>query len=388
MKGDGMKNPFKLIMEKLRERPKNLIRWREFGAQVIRYGFFGKDINKSAIVRSCIRPICEQTAKARPVVPADPQLERLLTYRPNPFMTGRDLLYKMRAQYETLNTAFLFMTFDAGRKLTGLYPVNYQSFEALEDEAGNVYIFFRTTRGSFYASWDDVVVLRRDYNTSDISGDDNEPLLETLDVIHVSNESIANAIKSTANLRGIIKSSKTMVAPEDVKRMKDQFVADYMDPATGDGIGALDASMEFIPTKLEPTTASFTQMKELRENVYRYFGVSEDIVESTATPEEMQSFYELKVEPFLIALSDELTRKIYTEREIAWGNRIIFNTSTAQFMSTADKLQLKDFIDRGALTPNEWREVMGWGPVEGGDTPVRRLDTAPIETEETENGNE
>jgi hypothetical protein len=35
-------------------------------------------------------------------------------------------------------------------------------------------------------------------------------------------------------------------------------------------------------------------------------------------------------------------------------------------------------VDRGALTPNEWRLVLNMGPIEGGDKAVRRLDTAEV----------
>jgi hypothetical protein len=45
-------------------------------------------------------------------------------------------------------------------------------------------------------------------------------------------------------------------------------------------------------------------------------------------------------------------------------------------MST--KLGLQAMVDRGAMTPNEWREVLNLPPVEGGDKPLRRLDTIAI----------
>ena len=44
-----------------------------------------------------------------------------------------------------------------------------------------------------------------------------------------------------------------------------------------------------------------------------------------------------------------------------------------------DKLALKDFIDRGAITPKIWNEIVGLPHVEGGDKPIRRLDTAPVD---------
>ena len=36
-------------------------------------------------------------------------------------------------------------------------------------------------------------------------------------------------------------------------------------------------------------------------------------------------------------------------------------------------------VDRGAMTPNEWRAVMNLSPIECGDKPIRRLDTAVVD---------
>jgi hypothetical protein len=44
----------------------------------------------------------------------------------------------------------------------------------------------------------------------------------------------------------------------------------------------------------------------------------------------------------------------------------------------ATKLNLVQMVDRGALTPNEWREVMNLPPIAGGDEAIRRLDTAVV----------
>ena len=35
-------------------------------------------------------------------------------------------------------------------------------------------------------------------------------------------------------------------------------------------------------------------------------------------------------------------------------------------------------MDRGALTPNEWRETFNLAPVTDGDKPLRRLDTQTV----------
>lgn len=369
-------NIFTKFINNFRSGIKSLSRWKEMGSFTAVFSNFGRNMNKSEIVRSCIRPLAEQTSKASATC-TDKAIERLLKLSPNPFMNGKDFLYKVRTQYELKNTAFILIMRE-NNVITGFYPIPYITFEGLEDEQGDIYIKFYTAKGEYIFLWDDLVVLRKDYNEHDIGGDDNDILLNTLEMINVSNQSISNAIKSTANLRGILKSTKSMLDVNDTKNIRDEFIKNYMDSANEGGVAVLDASMEFTPINMSPTIATWNNQKEFRENVYRYFGVSDEIIMSKATPEQMQVFYEMKIEPFLMALSQELTRKLFSERQLAFGNEVIFQSSTIQFMSMSDKLALKDYIDRGALTPNTWCDIVGLPHVEGGDEPIRRLDTAPV----------
>ena len=77
-------------------------------------------------------------------------------------------------------------------------------------------------------------------------------------------------------------------------------------------------------------------------------------------------------------LSNEFTRKLFTRRERGFGNKIVFEASNLQYASISTKLNLVQMVDRGALTPNEWREALNLHPIEGGDEPIRRLDTAVV----------
>ena len=160
---------------------------------------------------------------------------------------------------------------------------------------------------------------------------------------------------------------------------------DYLSLENSGGIAALDPTMEFIPISMSPVVATFEQMREFRENVYRYFGVNEHIVQGCASDEEMESFYQMRIEPFLVALSLELTRKVFTERELAYGKASIeFTADRLQFASTETKLKYVAMVDRGAMTPNEWRASLNLPPIDGGDMPIRRLDTAAIEADGTQ----
>lgn len=355
-------------------------KWKELGSYNSVFNSFGQDIYKSEIIRSCIRPLAEHTSKAN-VKCTDMRIEKLLNVNPNMYMNGKDFLYKVRTKLEIKNTAFIYIGRDDTGKVCSFYPVPYSYFEAVEYQNGLFikFHFIGNETRELVLPWEDLAVVRKDYNDSDISGDENSPILNMLELINTTNQGIANAVKATANLRGILKSTKAMLAPEDIKAQKEQFVKDYLTLENEGGIASLDATQEFTPIKMEPAMTNYAQMKEFRENVYRYFGVSDSIVMSNYTESQMEAFYEARIEPFLVALSLELTRKIFTKREQGFDNHVIYESNRMQYASNATKLAMVALVDRGALTPNEWRQIFNLAPVEGGDVPIRRLDTAVVD---------
>lgn len=358
-------------------------KWKELGAYSAQFYPFGNDMYKSDLVRSCIRPLAEHTSKANAIC-TDKQIERLLNMSPNMYMNGKDFLYKTRTLLELRNTAFIYIQRDDRGAVKGFYPVPFAMYEGIE-YGGRLYIKFTfdgDAARELVLPWADLAVIRKDYNKHDIGGDDNSPIFSTLELINTTDQGIANAVKATANLRGILKSTKAMLKREDIQRMKEEFVSDYMNLNNEGGIASLDATQEFTPITMSPTVTNAATIKEFREDVYRYFGVNNSIITSDYTEEQMEAFYEARIEPFLVALSTELTRKVFTAREIGFDNSIVYESNRMNYASTKTKLEMVALVDRGALTPNEWRQMFNLPPVDGGDVPIRRLDTAPTDEEE------
>lgn len=354
-------------------------RWRELGAYTAVFSPFGSNIWRSDLVRSCIRAISEHTSKAN-AVSSKPEIAQLLNTKPNMYMNGKDFLTKIRNWLEVKNTAFIYINREPlTAKVLGFYPVPYESFEGIEAE-GELFIKFYFAGNSerqLILPWADLAVMRKDYYSSDIWGDDNGAILEKLDIINTADQGVANAVKSTANLRGILKSTKAMLKREDIKVQQQQFIEDYMNLSNNAGIASLDASMDFQPIKMEPIVADSALVKEYRDDVFRYFGVNDKILMSQYNEDEMEAFYEARIEPFLVALGTELTRKVFTDRELALKNYIIYESNRIGYASNKTKLNMIQLVDRGILTPNELRQVFNLAPYDGGDEFIRRLDTMP-----------
>ena len=355
---------------------KNLVSsmWKEIGSYTASFTMFGKDIYANEVVRACIRTLAEHTSKANVQVmrdgeKGDKKLQRMIQYRPNMYMNGKDFLYKVRTLLEIHNIVFIYIMRDDFGKCIGLYPMPDATYEAV-DVAGELYIKFYFSSGTIMThSWEDLAVLRKDYNSSDIWGDDNTAIITSLELLNTTNEGMANAIKSTANLKGYLKTTKSMLAPEDLKKLKDDFVTDYMNMTNSSGIASLDATQEFKELNLSPQLANYKNVEELRNNIYRYFGINEEVILSKVSGDDWEAFYESRIEPFLLALGLELSYKIFSKTQQALNNEIIFESNRLQYMSMTNKLALVRMVDRKAMTPNEWRQIMNLAPVPWGDEP-------------------
>lgn len=363
-------------------------RWKELGTYKATFSVFGEDIYNSSLVRACVRPLAELSSKAEAKC-LDQDLQRILNERPNLYMNGKDFLQKVRLRLEILNVAFIYIERDRKRgKVIGLYPVPYSFFEALEYNNGLfIKFYFSGNVESLVLPWADLAAVRKDYLKSDISGDDNQCIIQTLELMSTASQGLANSIRSTANLRGILKSTKAMLAPEAIKEQKEAFVNDYLNLENTGGIASLDSTQEFTPITINPATANAAQMKEIREDIYRFFGVNDDIVMANIKKkEQLEGFFDIRIEPFLVALSRELTSKIYGKKADDEHN-IIYQVDQFAFVSLDKKIQLfSTVVLYGGMTIDEWRALFNMPHIEGGDKPVRRLDAAPIDapTEEDE----
>ncbi len=356
---------------------KTYTQFQEIGTYKSYFGSFGNNIYMSDDVRSCIRALSEHTSKANPRC-TDKNVYNLLSLRPNKFMNGKDFLAKTRNLLEIYNTAFIFIDRDQRGHTVALYPIPYQTFEAVQYK-GDLYVQFQFAGigvQKLTVPWADLAVLRKDYLMSDIAGESNAPLLGTLEIQRTLDQGLQNAVKSTSNLRGILKSTKGMLSPEVLKEQKDNFVRDYMNIDNSGGIASLDATQEFKEINIKPTTASAEEQKAYTDRVYRYFGVNEKIIKSNYTESDYDAFYESRIEPFLVALSLELTYKIFTERERAFGNEVWYESNRLQFASAKTKISMVALVDRGLMTPNEYRALFNMSPYDGGDEFVLRLDTS------------
>ena len=291
---------------------------------------------------------------------------RLLAKQPNELQNAYKFYYQIITNLELYNNAFIYMQRDSDLKLTGLYPLNFNEVKLYEYQE-KIFVEFRFGRSKRrFVPYNDCIHLTRFTGNDGIFGATQEPLIKVLDIKHAIDEGLVNAIKTTLAIKGILKTQKSLLKPEDVKQMRDQFVKDFIGNGNKYGIGGLDAGTDFQPVNITPTQASDNSVNKIDEKVLKYFGINEHIVLSNYTEDEWNAFYESVLEPIGLQMSLEFSNKIFTATEKGFGNEILFESNRLQYASNKTKIELVRFASN-IMTINELREVYNLSPIEGGD---------------------
>lgn len=363
------------------------------------YAWNGK-LYQSDIVRACMRPkvkavgklvgkhlreSLDKEGKRRLAVNADARLRYLLE-EPNPYMTGQKLQEKLAAQLVLNNNAFALVIRDDNGLPVELYPIASHSVQAVYLKDGTLCLDFLLDNGRHMRfAYADIIHLRADFCENDLFGTPlAQALLPLMQIVGTTDQGIVKAIQNSSVVRWLLKYTTSM-RPEALDENAKAFAQRFLDVQNGSGVAAVDAKADATQINPQDYVPNAAQMDRTTARIYALFNTNEKIVHSAYNEDEWNAYYEAEIEPIVRELGEEYTRKLFSRRERAAGNRIVFEASNLATASMGTKLGLQAMVDRGALAPNEWRAVLNLAPIDGGDVPIRRLDTAP--TSATEGGN-
>lgn len=349
----------------------------------------------SDIVRACIRPKVKAIGKLigkhirddpNTGIKVNPEAYiRFILQEPNQYMTGQQFQEKMATQLCLNNNAFALIVRDMNGYPEQILPIPCAFAEAVYDKQGELYIKFTYTNGHIATfAYSDIIHLRQDFNEKDLFGTSNAvALTQLMECIGTIDQGIVKAIKNSGIIRWLLQ-FKSSMRPEDVKKQTDDFVKNYLN-IESETFGAAGVDAKADAKQIEPKdyvpNAAITD--RITERIYSFFNTNKKIVQSSWTEDDWTAYYEAEVEPVAIQLSDVYTVRLFSRRERGCGNRIVFEASNLMCASLNTKLAFQAMVDRGAMLPNEWRATMNLAPIEGGDKPIRRLDTQVVDMIET-----
>lgn len=304
----------------------------------------------------------------------DARLNRLLQVRPNAYMNAYDMLYKTVTHAYVSGNGFVLVDKDDRGDARGLYPVDCTTAQFLEDADGELFVRFALQGGdTLTARYSDVVHLRKRFNDSPLFGGDASAIDAAVQASQAQNEGIVSGIRSGASIRGVLKFTSIM-APEKLAEERERFKAEYLAVSNSGGVVTVDQKTDYTPIDSRPASIDAEQMGAVRRKVYSYLGVNESIVSGEYTEAQYSAFYESVLEPIAIQLSAEFTEKVFSRREQAFGNEIVFESNRLQYATFMDKANaIKELVPYGLLTVNQGLEILNLPPMEGGDKRLQTL---------------
>lgn len=345
---------------------------------------YSGSIYESDLVRSAIEAKARHISKLKVEMQgeAQPALKAKLRHAPNPWQTWPQFLARCSTILDCTNNLFILPVQTEYFETTGFFPVLPENVKLIEDRSGRLWLQY-TFRDHEHGviEFDRCAYLNKHQYKSDFFGDSNRALNRTLDMIAINDQAIREAVKSSATYRFMAQVSN-FTKPEDLALERQRYTRENLSGETGGGLLLFPNTYKDIrQIDSKPYTVDPDEMKQINENVFNYFGVSEKVMQGNANSDELDAFFNSSVEPFAIALSEALSRAIYTERERSFGNHVYVNSNRLQYMTQTAKVSLaRELGDRGILTINEIRELFNYGPIEGGDVAYIRGEYKPVET--------
>ena len=331
---------------------------------------WGGAIYESEIVRASIDARARHISKLKVEVngSANPSLQAKLRLGPNQWQTWSQFLYRVSTILDVNNTAFIVPVFDERMIITGIFPVLPSSCSLVEYD-NEICLRYQFSNGQYAAvEFRKCAVLTKHQYRHDFFGDSNKALRETMQLIHIQNQGVEEGVKNAATFR-FMAQLNNFASAEDLAKERTRFTEANLSTESKSGGFLLFPSTykDIKQIDVKPYSADADQMAQIRENVFNYFGVSEEVLQNKAKAEDLEGFFDGCIEPFAIQFSEALTKMLFSERERAQGSFLIANANRLQYMSTAQKVQMaKELGDRGAILIDEIRELFNYAPLSDG----------------------
>lgn len=349
------------------------------------YPQFGTNIYASDVVQQCLKCIVDEMKKLNPThirivdndpVPVKDNVQDILRI-PNPLMTACEMIEKtvwlLLLNYNVFIVPVFRTWIDENtgaerRHYEALYPIQPTQADFIEDASGRLFVHFFFMNGyDTTVPYSDLIHIRYNYSVNqymggDVTGQpDHSALLETLKLNDTLLKGVAKAMKASYAINGVVKyntlldDGKTEVALKELERKLMNNESGFL---------PLDLKADFTPLPHTSAIVDEPTLKFVDEKILRHWGVPLCILEGDYTKEQYEAFYQKTLEPLIISMSQAFTKKLFSEREQAFGNRIELYPKELIFMTVAQTLEMiKMLSPTGGMFENEKRTALGLRPL-------------------------
>lgn len=347
---------------------------------------FGTNIYASDVVVQALKCIVDEMKKLIPThvryngadpVPVKGSTVQAVLDSPNELMTTSEFLEKVVWLLLMNYNAFIIPVYrtwiddttgQERRYYDALYPINPIQVDFIEDESGRLFVRFVFWNGyDTTIPYDDVIHIRCNYSVNQYMGGnefgqpDHQALLKTLDLNYQLLQGVAKAMNASYSINGIVKYNTLLDEGQTEKALKEM---ERKLRNSESGFLPLDLKAEFTPLEHKSALVDGNTLKFIDEKILRNFGVPLAILTGDYTKDQYEAFYQKTLEPIILSISQAFTKKLFTDREKAFGNKVCLYPKELIFMTVQQTLEMINTLaPTGGLFENEKRVALGLKPL-------------------------
>lgn len=352
---------------------------------------FGTDIYASDVVQQVVKCIVDEMKKLIPThiryngndpEPIKGNIQNILN-NPNPRMTQTEFLEKIVWLLLLNYNVFILPTYytwqekeineDGSvsiverRRYEALWPIKPMLAEFLEDSSGRLYVKFYFEDGeTTVLPYDSIIHIKYNYSVNEFMGGnamgqpDQRALLKTLELNHTLLQGVAKAMKASYAVNGVVKyntlmdDGKTEAAVQALEDKLSKSESGFLPIDIKSEIQMFDKKVALVD---EPT------LEFIDSKILRTWRVPLAILKGDYTAEQYEAFYQTCLEPIIISISQAFTKRLFTQRQLSFGNEIKLYPKELIFMTMDQTLRMIEALSpTGALYENEKRTALGLRP--------------------------
>lgn len=349
------------------------------------YSQFGTNIYASDVVQQALKCIVDEMKKLNPThirmvnndpVPVKSTIQDVLDC-PNDLMTTSEFLEKtiwlLLLNYNVfiIPTYYTWVDDKTGqerRYYESLYPINPTQVDFIEDASGRLFVKFWFWNGETTTiPYDDVIHIRYNYSINQYMGGnmmgqpDHQALLGTLELNNDLLQGIAKSMKASYAVNGVVKYNTLL---DDGKTENALAMLEQKLRNNESGFLPLDLKADFTPLERKSTLVDKPTLEFIDTKILRNWGVPLAILTGDYTKEQYEAFYQKCLEPLIKAIAQGFTKKVFTRRERAFGNKIELYPKELIFMTVSQTIEMINMLSpTGGMFENEKRAALGLRPL-------------------------
>ena len=173
------------------------------------------------------------------------------------------------------------------------------------------------------------------------------------------NKNSSGKLDMIIQLPYLIKSkSREDQAEKRRKTVEDQLVGSKY------GIAYIDGTERVIQLNRPVENNLYEQVKDLKQELYTELGITEGILNGTASEQELLNYQQHTIKPILEAICLEMKRKFLSKNARTRGQSVMYFNNPFGIVPVSQIAEIADKFTRNEImSSNEFRSVIGYKPV-------------------------